>query len=82
MITKEIQENWIQAIKDCGQSLIDNAEEIAGNYDLQTGVNIFISLNPGEFVEIEISTTYIPKASKSLNTGVCLLSGKSVYNKD
>ena len=82
MITKEIQENWIQAIKDCGQSLIDNAEEIAGNYDLQTGVNIFISLNPGEFVEIEISTTYIPNASKSLNTGVCLLSGKSVYNKD
>lgn len=82
MTSKEIQETWIQAVKDCGQSLIDNAEEIAGKYDLQTGVNIFISLRPGEFVEIEVSTTYIPKDSKSLNTGVCLLSGKSVYNKD
>ena len=33
---KEIQEKWIEAIKDCGQSLIDNAEKIAGDYKFQT----------------------------------------------
>lgn len=44
---KEIQEKWIQAIKDCGQSLIDNAEKIAGDYDFQTSVYISMDLTPG-----------------------------------
>lgn len=62
MTEPRIQEAWIQAIKDCGQSLIDNAEEIAGNYDYQTGVCISINLEPKEMVEIEVSTRYLPKS--------------------
>lgn len=63
MTKKEIQEAWIQAIKDCGQSLIDNAEKIAGDYDLQTSVSISMLLTPGDAVEIDVSTSYLPKTS-------------------
>lgn len=63
MTKQEIQEAWVQAIKDCGQSLIDNAEKIAGDYDTQTSVSISMLLNPGDVVEIDISTTYLPKSS-------------------
>lgn len=59
---KEIQEKWVQAIKDCGQSLIDNAEKIAGDYDLQTSVTISMELVPNEPVEICINTRYLPKS--------------------
>lgn len=63
MTEKEIQDACIQAIKDCGQSLIDNAEKIAGDYDLQTSINISMMLSPGEMVEIDVSTSYVPKSS-------------------
>lgn len=63
MNKQEIQEAWIQAIKDCGQSLIDNAEKIAGDYDLQTSVSISMLLSPGDVVEIDVSTSYVPKSS-------------------
>lgn len=46
------QETWVEAIKCCGQSLIDNAEEIAGDYEFETGVDITISLKPQQSVEI------------------------------
>ena len=59
---KEIQEKWIQAIKDCGQSLIDNAEKIAGDYDFQTSVTISMELGPNKPVEICINTCYLPKS--------------------
>lgn len=61
--SKEIQDKWIQAIKDCGQSLIDNAKKIAGDYDFQRSVYISMDLTPGEAVEINVSTGYLPKAS-------------------
>lgn len=60
---KEIQDKWIQTIKDCGQSLIDNAEKIVGNYDFQTSIYISMDLSPGEIVEICVDTRYCPKAS-------------------
>ena len=63
-VSKEIQDKWIQAIKDCGQSLIDNAEKIAGDYDFQSNVYISIDLTPGEVVEISVDTRYLPKASE------------------
>ena len=63
MTKQEIQEAWVQAIKDCGQSLIDNAEKIAGDYDPQTSISISMLLSPGEMVEIDVSTTYLPKSS-------------------
>ena len=58
---KEVQDKWIQAINDCGQSLIDNAEKIAGEYERQTSVYISMMLAPGEPVEINVDTAYLPK---------------------
>lgn len=59
---KEIQDKWIQAITDCGQSLIDNAEKIVGDYEFQTGICISIHLTPAEFTEISVETRYMPKS--------------------
>lgn len=69
---KEIQDKWIQAIKDCGQSLIDNAEKIAGDYDFQTSLYISMALSPGEVVEIGVDTRYLPKASGGGNKIISL----------
>lgn len=43
------REDFIQNIKDCGQSLIDNAEEIFGNYEYSSGLIItcYISEHDG-----------------------------------
>ena len=62
-VSKEIQDKWIQAIKDCGQSLIDNAEKIAGDYDFQRSVYISMDLTPGDVVEISVNSSYYPKAN-------------------
>ena len=56
------REELIQNIKDCGQSLIDNAEQIAGNYKYESAVVItcypsFISEAPHIIVE----TTFCPE---------------------
>lgn len=40
--------------------MIDNAEEIVGHYDFQTGVSIMVSLRPNDVVEIDVTTTYLP----------------------
>jgi hypothetical protein len=37
---KNWREEIIQNIKDCGQSLIDNAEKIAGDFHYQRGIVI------------------------------------------
>ena len=74
----KIQEIWVEAIKDCGQSLIDNAEKIAGDYEFETGVDITISLKPNEFVEIKVATTYLPKAK---DRGIGTLSNEASDNK-
>lgn len=73
---KEVQDKWIQAIKDCGQSFIDNAEKIAGEYEWQTSVYISMLLTPGEPVEINIDTTYLPK---STNGGMVILPRNEEY---
>lgn len=62
-VSKETRDKWIQAIKDCGQSLVDNAEKIAGDYDFQRSVYISMDLAPGEVVEISVNTSYCPKAN-------------------
>ena len=44
----------IQNIKDCGQSLIDNAENIANYYKYMTGIRITCYVN--EYNELHILT--------------------------
>lgn len=75
----ETQERWIEAVKSCGQSLIDNAEEIAGDYEYETGVDITISLMPNEIAEIKVATTYIPKNRKG--NGIVSLPNGATGNK-
>ena len=75
----KIQEIWVEAIKDCGQSLIDNAEEIAGDYEYETGVDITISLKPNEIAEIKVATTFIPKTRKG--EGIVTLPNGASDNK-
>lgn len=60
MTDSKVQEAWINAVKSCGQSLIDNAKSIAGDFDFQTETKICITLKPGEFVDISVAISYIP----------------------
>lgn len=40
-----LKEEIIQNIKDCGQSLIDNAEKIVGDYKFMTNLTITCYVN-------------------------------------
>lgn len=56
------KEELIQNIKDCGQSLIDNAENIANKYKYMS--NITITCYPGEKdgdPYINIDTDFVPE---------------------
>ena len=64
---QKTQEVWIEAVKSCGQSLIDNAEEIAGDYEYETA-------------EINIATTYIPKL-RGTDRAICMRSGEPLASR-
>lgn len=56
------REKVIQNIKDCGQSLIDNAESIVGNYRYLGEVKITcFPSDLSEVVHIEISNDFYPE---------------------
>ena len=49
-------------LKQCGQSLIDNAEVIAGGYQLQTGdLDITITINDKEAPYIRVNQEFFPE---------------------
>lgn len=56
------REEIIQNIKDCGQSLIDNAEEMVGNLKFLTDITItcYVSEN-GHAPYISVSADFIPE---------------------
>ncbi len=56
-------EELIKQIKDCGQSIIDNAENILGDnrYFLTLNVNFTISRSKEQIPDIEIKRTFIPE---------------------
>lgn len=43
---KEFESNLVQAVKDVGQDLINNAEDIVGKTDLLSSITITILLDP------------------------------------
>ena len=56
------KEELIQNIKDCGQSLIDNAENIANNYKYMS--DLTITCYPAEMDAepyINVSTDFVPE---------------------
>lgn len=59
---KVYREELIEHIKACGQSIIDHAEEIVGNYKFDTGT--YIELHVGDRNEapyISVTKDFIPE---------------------
>lgn len=56
-------EEIVQNIKDCGQSLIDNAEKIVVNYKYRLyGMTITCYVNEDEYAPyIEVKTAFYPE---------------------
>ena len=56
------REEIIQNIKDCGQSLIDNAEKMVGNHKFLTDVTITCYVSEkGRPPYISVSTDFLPE---------------------
>jgi hypothetical protein len=56
------REKLIQNIKDCGQSLIDNAENIIGNYKYLGEITIYCFPNEhDEPPHIEVTNKFYPE---------------------
>lgn len=56
------REEIIQNIKYCGQSLIDNAEKIVGDYKFMTDLTITCYVNEkGNAPYINVSTEFLPE---------------------
>ena len=56
------REDIIQNIKDCGQSLIDNAEKMVGDYKFFRDITITCYTNErNEAPYISIDTSFIPE---------------------
>ena len=56
-------EKIVETIKQCGQSIIDNAERIAGDYKYQTYLEISIKIpaTNDEIPCISINTEFLPE---------------------
>ena len=56
------REQIIQNIKDCGQSLIDNAENMAGDYKFFRDITITCYVNESDGTPyVSIDTSFIPE---------------------
>lgn len=55
------KDDIIQEIKDVGQSIIDNAESIAGDYKYMTEFDIVCRFRFGDMPTINVDTTFIPE---------------------
>lgn len=57
-----VREEIIQNIKDCGQSLIDNAENMVGDYKFFRDITITCYVNESnEAPYISIDTSFVPE---------------------
>ncbi len=56
------REQIIQNIKDCGQSLIDNAENMVGDYKFFRDITITCHVNESdEAPYVNIDTSFVPE---------------------
>ena len=65
---KTYREELIEQIKACGQSIIDNAEKIVGDYKFDAGT--YIELHVGKCDEaphISVTKDFIPERLKEIN---------------
>ena len=55
------REQRIQQIKDCGQTIIDKAESIYGDYECPTNLHIVINMEVREIPTIEVKREFLSK---------------------
>lgn len=57
------REKLVEYIRECGKSIMDNAEQIANNFDYQTEIDVSFHIGPGmeELPEIVVDSRFIPK---------------------
>lgn len=53
-------ERLIKEIKSCGQTIIDNAEKIAGEYKYQKSLNIWIQFEDDGVPVIQVEHEFYP----------------------
>jgi hypothetical protein len=59
---RNTREELIQNIKDCGQSLIDNAENIVADCRVLTGLSITCFVDKRDYAPyISVNTDFIPE---------------------
>lgn len=62
IVRKDIHEELIRQIREVGESLIKNAESIAGTENFVSGVDIFVDLNVDvDAPEISVTRKFIPE---------------------
>lgn len=58
----------VEAVKGCGQSLIHNAESIAGDYKYQTELEVYITIPvTGGTPEIRVESVFLPETNVERN---------------
>lgn len=63
-----IHQNWIEYLKACGQSIVDNAESIVGSEPYLSDVTVSIYLRPGEAPYINVDRTFYPEEARNLHS--------------
>lgn len=65
-VHKNFKAGLIESIKVAGQMIIDMAEDIAGNSDYISGLNVSVYFDPefGSIPEITITRSYVPSGEK------------------
>lgn len=55
-------DQMVEWLKDCGQSIIDNAETIVGGYRYQTGdLDVVITVNDTDAPTISVNQQFVPE---------------------
>ena len=55
-------DQMVEWLKDCGKSIIDNAETIVGGYQYQTGdLDVMITLNDTDAPTISVNQQFVPE---------------------
>ena len=55
------KEERIQQLKDCGQTIIDNADSIYGNYGLPQGLKVIIDMPVKGLPTITLERNFAPE---------------------
>ena len=55
-------ERLVEIVKNCGQTIIDNAESIVGDYKYQTEITVSFTVGmDNQFPEIEATSRWVPE---------------------